>query len=1029
DGVARGYLNRPELTAQRFVQNPYKPGERLYRSGDLGKLSADGDIEYLGRIDRQVKVRGYRIETGEIETQLLSHDEVNEAVVLLRSDENDDRSLCAYLVGSIPLGNGGIPLLKEHLSRSLPDYMIPSYFIGIDKIPLTSNGKIDRKALAGYAVSSSSPRTSRVEPANETEEKLVAIWKDVLGIEEVGTDENFFNVGGDSIKAIRLVSVANNVFKSNLKVVDIFTGNTIREIADLLTGETVVHDDEDMKKARRQIEALRAKVLNSDKMPANVEGIYPMSDIEKGMTFHAYSSLDVALYHDQFIYQRKYADFEPGTLKKALQLLMDKHPILRTSFNVDDFNDFVHFVHYDCPVAYTHFDLTGLEKQQQEETIKEHMAKDRGNPWDVKSPPLWRLGIFSLASDHICGVWTFHHAILDGWSNASFMTELNNTYLRLKADKTYVPEPLKITHEQFALGEIVEKNKAENIDFWKKDLDGYKRTVFPGYAGEGNEISGVSGKHDHRLLETLKQTSKKHKTNLKHLCFAAYVAMISMLSHENDVVVGLVSNSRPEYEDGDKLLGCFLNTLPFRLKIPGNITWREYIQRVESKLVQLKRYDKITFLEIVRIIGERNRTGNPVFDTIFSYTDFHVYRDVVRDDIESADANDGERQLTLQGYERTNTLFDFKTNITPRGMSMEIIYATAIVSHETVKKLFGYFDAIIALMIDSPDQILRKNDILSPQEKQRLLEAFNNTAQEFPRDKTIHTIIREQAQKAPDQPALVGTNPGTPHQTHRLTYRQLEEKSGLLAHRLRENGVGPDVIAAIMVESPLEMITGIMGILKAGGAYLPISPGYPADRVRYMLSDSSAPVLVTSEEVKKLRRSEVKWEIATICVNPMERLPNSPSQQPLNLSTSTPPVPSNVAYVIYTSGSTGRPKGVMVEHRSLVNLCTWHNREYSVTPADHAAQYAGFVFDASVWEIFPYLAVGASIYPIPASIKLDMEQLNRYFEQNDISITFLPTQVCEQFIKVANSSLRVLLTGGDKLNQWVEVNYRLVNNY
>ncbi|MCP5050380.1 MAG: AMP-binding protein, partial [bacterium] len=330
DGVARGYLNRPELTAQRFVQNPYKPGERLYRSGDLGKLSTHGDIEYLGRIDRQVKVRGYRIEVGEIETQLLSHDEVKEAVVTLRSDENDHRSLCAYLVGSIPLGNGGIPLLKEYLSRSLPDYMIPSYFIGIDKIPLTSNGKTDRKALAGYAVSSTAPRTSRVGPANETEEKLVAIWKDVLGIDDVGTGENFFNVGGDSIKAIRLVSAANNVFKSNLKVVDIFTGNTIREIADLLNRETVVHDEEDMKKARRQIEALRAKVLNSDKMPANVEGIYPMSDIEKGMTFHAYSSMDVALYHDQFIYQRKYADFEPGTLKKALQLLMDKHPILRT---------------------------------------------------------------------------------------------------------------------------------------------------------------------------------------------------------------------------------------------------------------------------------------------------------------------------------------------------------------------------------------------------------------------------------------------------------------------------------------------------------------------------------------------------------------------------------------------------------------------------------------------------------------------------------------------------------------------------
>ncbi|HLP59166.1 MAG TPA: condensation domain-containing protein, partial [Candidatus Deferrimicrobium sp.] len=490
EGVARGYLNRPELTAERFLENPYKTGERLYRSGDLGKLSPGGDLEYLGRIDLQVKVRGYRIEAGEIEKCLLAHDEVNDAVVILKNDENNDRYLCAFLVGTSNLLSGGVSALKEFLSRSLPDYMIPAYFIQIDKIPLTPNGKVDKKSLAGYRLSTFKPQAEQAEPTNETERKLVEIWKNILALDNIGINENFFNIGGDSIKAIRLVSTANNALNANLKVIDVFSGNTIREMAGLLIDKTLVDDDDNdnndnndndnWHQAQKQIEELREKVVNSGKLPGDIEGIYPMSDIEKGMIFHAYQNPEEAIYHDQFVYYQNYTHFEPGMFRTALQLMIEKHPALRVSYNVDDFGEFIHFIHKPFPAVYKHFEIRELDRTDQRQYIEKYMAEDRKDRWNIKSPPLCRMATFQLGGDTICAVWTFHHAILDGWSNASLMTELNNTYLELKVDKNYTPGRLKISYEAFIINEIAEKKKLLNMDFWKNELENYKRTTFPG---------------------------------------------------------------------------------------------------------------------------------------------------------------------------------------------------------------------------------------------------------------------------------------------------------------------------------------------------------------------------------------------------------------------------------------------------------------------------------------------------------------------------------------------------------------------
>ncbi|MCU0284949.1 MAG: amino acid adenylation domain-containing protein, partial [Acidobacteria bacterium] len=1017
EGVARGYLNRPELTAERFVENPYKTGERLYRSGDLGKLSPGKDLEYLGRIDQQVKVRGYRIEVGEIEKCLLAHSEIKDAVVLLKSDENNDRFLCAFLVGTPGLLTGGIAALKEFLAQSLPGYMIPAFFIQVDKIPLTPNGKVDKKSLAQYQISHLKSQAEPTEPTNETERKLVEIWKNILALDHIGIDDNFFNIGGDSIKAIRLISTANNTLNANLKVVDVFTGNTIREMAGLLTNKTVDHDDDDaLRQAQKQIAELRDKVVNSGKLPGDIEGIYPMSDIEKGMIFHAYQNSEEAIYHDQFVYYQKYTLFQPEIFRQALAQMIEKHSALRVSYNVDDFGEFVHFIHKPFPPVYKHFEIRELDKEHQRRYIEKYMVDDRKDRWIIKSPPLCRMATFDLGGNNICAVWTFHHAILDGWSNASLMTELNNTYLELKVDKNYTPTRLRISYEAFILKEIAEKKKLSNMEFWKNELENYKRITFPGVGqNESAEFHNYHPPRNNILNEKLPAAVKYYNASLKNLSFAAYVYMLSMLTYENDVVVGLISNNRPEMEDGDKLIGCFLNTLPFRINIPDEISWAEYIHLVDEKLLNLKRYDKVTFFEIVKTIGERNHLENAIFDTVFNYIDFHIYRQASMEEGQKQKQTSNERNALIQGYERTNTLFDFNVAPVAQGINVSFRYSTLIISDELAGKLYGYFENILTQLVSSPQGLINRNEILSYEEKQKLLFDFNNTAAEYPKNKTINEIFEEQVSKTSDHIAVTGESvlflrflgPVS------LSYRQLNEQSGRIAGLLIERGVLPDNIVAIMMERSIEMITGIFGILKSGGAYMPIDPTYPRERIDYMLKDSKAKLIINYEFLKDVPQATFLQHSAFITQHS-----------------------NHLCYIIYTSGSTGKPKGVAIKHHSLVNRLNWMQKKYPLDQKDTILQKTTFTFDVSVWEIFWWAVVGAKVCLLIPGGEKDPETITLTVERNNVTtMHFVPSMlnVFLDYLKVSGNVkklavLKQVIASGEALSPGqVKIFNELVN--
>jgi tyrocidine synthetase-3 len=972
-GVGRGYLNQPELTKEKFVENPHKPGERLYKSGDLVKLSDSGEMEYLGRIDHQVQVRGFRVELGEIQAHLLKHKEIKEALVLALQGETGDKSLCAYIVSHKDLE---VSALREYLSRGLPAYMIPAYFVRVEQIPLTANGKVDRKALPHPQTPV--PGAVYTAPRNEIEETLASIWASQLDLERVGIHEDYFNIGGDSIKAIRLLNSINDTLHTHLKIVDLFAHETIEKLAQRITrGE--IDDEPGMANQKEQIlqeiQALKTRIMEKHQLGEDIEDIYPMSDIEKGMVYYTLKDPADAAYHDQMLYHVKYREFNPQTFKRALQLMAEKHPILRTSFHMDDYEEPVHMVRKSVHIDMEHMDISHMKREEQAGCVKQFLLEDRKRGFDVTKAPLWRVMTFQLSSEYLCVALIAHHAVLDGWSVAAFLTELNNTYIKIKVEPEFVPGKLASTYKDFIVEQYLEKKKHHAHEYWKKELQDYKRLGFiQGKAGDTFTAARVFSMNlGKNLQEELKKCASQWNTTIKNLCLAAYIYMLNMVSYENDIVVGVVTNSRPLCEDGDKILGCFLNTVPFRQKIPNRTTWARYVQIVNREQLEAAAYNRISLFEILRIIGENPGDSNPIFDTIFNFVDFYVFEQVKYEPYGNSQV-DSTLPLPVESYVKTNTLLDLSVDLSLGGFIISVNYTNSSFNREEIQTLCDYFLQVLKAFVSEPYGLMSKDKIISPADREKLLFIFNRTGADYPRAACIHELFEQQVERRPHQVALVGMEAGEekrgrePFGEMHLSYRELNEKSHQLAHRLREKGVKADTVVGIMVGRSLEMMIGIFGILKAGGAYMPVDPGYPQERINYMLNDSSVRVLATTP---KLLRVKFKAEVEGSFKQPLQ-LPlqfvnieagfaaaSEPSLSTSTLTSTCQVSPANLAYIIYTSGSTGTPKGVLIRHGSVVNRLNWMQKRYPLDTSGTLLQKTPFTFDVSVWEIFWWSQVGA----------------------------------------------------------------------
>lgn len=1016
-GVARGYLNRPELTAEKFIPNPFNPAERLYRSGDLGRVTEDGDTIYLGRIDRQIKIRGYRVELGEIETLLTRHPRIKAAAALPRNTGDGDHILCAWCVPTDP-GARDLPdaeSLKRGLAPFLPAYMIPAHIFFIPEIPLTANNKVDRHKLSALLPSTSSASNGEGEtepptPGDDTLRQMLTLWRHILGVPRLSAAENFFTAGGDSITAIKLVHKVNELFSARLTIPDLYLAETAAKLTLKLKENSNLsspasHPGQFLAAAATEMAELKDAILSGGSAdPETVEDVFPMSDIEKGMIFYSLKESG-AVYHDQFPYPLHIPGFDFHRFRQAMSLMTRRHETLRSAFDLSGFSQPVRFVYRTATTDIAEEDISALTPEAQQNYIMAFMEKDRRAPFAHDVPPLWRMRVFRTGPDDIVALWIFHHAIIDGWSNATLMTGLYNLYQRLEKEPDTIPEPLACGCRDYVLEQLAERRNPETSAFWKTYLAEYKRLPFPA-PGKGAAPSGTAPEPrrrlrpepDPRLLEACRLRAAQLDIPLKHLLFSAYAFMLAMLSHENDFVAGLVVNNRPLRPGGDEILGCFLNSVPVRIHIPpAPASWNDFVLYTHQLLLTLSQRWKLSLLDIARVCGENSGDGNPFFDTLFNFTDFHFYGQA-----ELHAAAPAAEMLLIQEFESTNTGFDFTVNIDGGRLGLNISYSPALLDDLLAARLAGYFLNALRLMIHDPEQPAHKDHVLSAAEKRELLELFNPPQAPLPADpgglrRDPTTLFREQCARTPQHIALSGwrQEDGAGPHTLEMTYRELEERSDRLAAALRAQGVKKGDIVALEMPRTLETLVGVWGVLKCAAAYLPVDPELPAQRIRYMLEDAGAALRLTEADI-----------LRTLSQPALDPAPESP-----------PPDPDALAYVIYTSGSTGVPKGVAIGRGGLADYALASIRLLNMNERDVRTQLSSFSFDQFVEEIYPTLFSGGRAALLPKSRLLEIPALLQTLEEEGVTIFMTTPQIADQINgRRLPPRLRILIVGADVLH-------------
>ncbi|NRF83746.1 amino acid adenylation domain-containing protein, partial [Burkholderia gladioli] len=962
-GVARGYLNQPELTARRFIRNPFsEDGEsRLYRSGDLARFLPDGTLEYLGRIDTQVKIRGFRIELGEIEAALSALPGVREALVMAREDEPGEKRLVAYFVAGAAHAQHDVADLRAELSRTLPDFMLPAAFVALERFPLTANGKIDRKALPRPAQTVDAEQY--VAPRTSIEERLAAIWAQVLHLDRVGIHDNFFAVGGDSIRAVSVLSKAK-AQGLEFALVDLFTRQSIANLAQALTLDEV--------SVAQEAAALSLSAADQARMPAGIEDAYPLTYLQRGMVYHnQQASEDASIYHDVFSYRFGVPAWDEAKLRLALDAMTRRHPVLRTSFDFDRFDEPMQLVHAEGRVPLTVIDLSALGEAEQERVIAEFVEAERKTRVALEVAPLLRVFIHVRGADEIQYTLSFHHAILDGWSVASLNTELFAAYLELlDGDASELAlAPLARTPRSAVESERGALASEAHREFWRRYLSGYTFSELPPAepAEPGAPSAPLSASVDEGVRDRLRAVANGLGVPMRSVLLAAHLRVLSMLSGKLDVTTGLVSNVRQEQDDGEKVLGLFLNTLPLRQELKPS-SWAELIRQTFGTELEVIRHRHYPYFQI-----QLDNDRSALYEVAFNYVNFHVYESLAR--------HAGFEARGGHGFEATNFPFGVSFGDMSSGLSIDLKLDASRFSPAQGARILAYYVAALEAIAADAQADHSRADLLSRAEREQLLVHWNDTAMPFPEDACLHQLVEQQAARRPDAIAVIDAQ-------ERLSYAELNARANRLAHRLRRLGIAPDDRVALCMERGAAIVVAILAVMKAGGAYVPLDPAYPAERLAHMLADS-APVAALTDSRSRARLAglpaavpvlELDTQADTWRDESADDLP--PGEIGLNAG--------HLAYVIYTSGSTGTPKGVMIEHRGLVNHAMAIIASFEVRQDSRVLQFASTSFDASISEVVMALCRGAALYVPADGIRHDRQALWAYLEREAITHATLP---------------------------------------
>ncbi len=930
-GVARGYLNRPELTKERFVDDPFsvEPGLHLYRTGDLAHYLPDGTMEFLGRVDHQVKIRGFRVEPEGIELLLSRHPGVQHAAVLAQEDKTGEKRLVAYVVPQEKT-EPGIAELRGYLEGSLPAYMLPSVFVMLDAMPRLPNGKVNRRALPTPEGARPDLEVAYVPPSTPVEEVLVEMWARSLGVERLGVDDDFFDLGGHSLIATRLVSKVRRAFQVEIPLRELFEAPTVADLA------------ERVEAALLSEAGLEAPPIE----PTTRDGDIPLSFAQQRLWFLDQLAPDNLFYNIPTAVKLE-GSLDVGALERILNEIVRRHEVLRTTFRAKDGKP-VQVIAPELEVSLPVEDLTHLPEEKREAEAFRLMQQEVRQPFDLTEGPLLRARLLKLGDrEHIAAVAT-HHIVSDGWSMGVFVEELAALYEAFTSGRASPLPELPIQYADFAQwqrewlqGEVLESQLA----YWEEQLRDQPlmldlptdrpRPAMQTWRGATETFSLPPD-----LVEQVRALRRDEGVTLFMTLLAAYQTLLRRYSGQEDISVGtaIANRNRREIEG---LIGFFVNTLVMRTDLSGGPSFRELLRRVREVALGAYTHQDVPFEMLVdRLQPERDMSRTPLFQVAF------VLQNVPIDPVELPG-------LTLTPVEAdTGTAkFDLMLTLseTPNGLNGALDYNTDLFDASTIRRMVGHFQTLLEGAVENPEQRITKLPLLTKNEERQLLVDWNATALDTPTYRCAHELFEARVTRQPEAVALV-------FEGEELSYAELDRRANRLAHHLQNLGVGPDNLIGISTDRCPEMIVGILGTLKAGGAYLPLDPTYPQERLAFMMDDADVPIVLTQAHLLDRLGLDHGGPTAICLDAEWSVIAQEQGNKPESHVT-----PENLAYVIYTSGSTGRPKGTMLRHRGLSNLTDAQRRSFGIGEGSRVLQFSPFSFDASVWETFMALANGATL--------------------------------------------------------------------
>ncbi|WDH97030.1 amino acid adenylation domain-containing protein [Paenibacillus urinalis] len=980
DGLAREYLKQPELTKSRFIAHPFEQGERLYRTGDRVRWLPDGNLEFMDRLDHQVKIRGNRIELTEIESKLLELPEIREAVVTARRDEQGHSFLAAYLVPDEGVEQDRMhQFIRDHLREELPDYMIPTSMVIMDKLPLTANGKIDRAALPEPYVQA----YSNASATNEIERILVQVWTEILKARPIGIRDHFFELGGHSLKAMMLSGRVHQELQVKLSLQEIFTHDTIAEQALLI------------KDKKLDITGLRAMSA------APVLENYPVSSSQWRLYYIQQLQKEGTSYNMPLAFEIK-GHLDYRKLQDALSIVMKRHEALQTSYVMigEELRQRID-LNRNVDLSIERRDwIDGRVDRPIDQSRVEQYVRSFVRPFDLSSGPLFRAGLLSVSETRHVLVLDMHHSISDGISTGIIVTELFQQYegveLRSKAELQY--KDYAWWEQQY---KDSERYKAEE-QYWLRELGGELPLTNLPYDFNNVGTKPPVGANsriiiDSSLLRQLEEIASSHRTTLFTVLFGAYSILLSKYKQEEDVIIGVPEAGR-QLSDTQGMVGMFVSTLPLRLKPLGNLTIANYIDRVRNQLLAAFDHSFYPLEELMEQLKvSRNHPAQPLFDTLFVLQNMESY---------SLELT----SLQIHPFETVSTQpkFDMTWGAvqTDDELAVTIEYNAHLFSAKTIERMLAHYEHVLVQLVTGHEILIQDIELLTAQEKLELT-TFEGTVEDYPRDSTIMELFEAQAERSPNHPAII-------FKDRMVTYRELDIRAAQLSALLQAQGIRPGDTVGLLTDRSIEMIISIMGILGAGAAYVPLDPSFPSERLSYMLEDSEARLLIAEAGMRVegyngavLWLSEIDWSSGGREWSELVREHGRDGQ----VSAS----PESAAYIMYTSGSTGKPKGVVTTHRNVVKTSV-NNGFMDVQPEDRMLQLSNYAFDGSTYEIFGALLNGATLYLIEKTQVLDAAALSQVMKQHAITSAFMTAALFNTLVDFDVTSLkhvRKLFFGGE----------------